>query len=72
MKSLKKKVVKEYPSFFFYANTDTIIKENKSIADHFNEYFVNVGKNLVNSNVAPKMSSQDNNTINTILDSMFI
>ena len=68
----KKKVVKDYPSYFF-SNNDTILKENKPIADRFNEYFVNVGKNLANSIDSPKKKSwDDNSTLNIISESMFI
>lgn len=68
----KKKVTKDYPTSF-YTNTDTVVKDNKAIADHFNDYFVNVGKNLANSITSPKICSLNySNKITRIKDSMFI
>lgn len=50
MKSLKGENKKMLPIIhLFRHDDDMVIKENKLIADEFNEYFVNVGKKNANS-----------------------
>lgn len=65
-----KKSVKEYPSYF-YSQNDTIMQENKPIANQFNEHFVKVGESLAKSIASPPNTSQER-VRNVISESMFV